>query len=105
MSAAAPGTESLLLVILSVLLTLGFVTALIVALFLVRTVLESVRGSLEKIALGVRAIERQVEPLGRAVPEAGPSIEDTARAVSAMADRLERSGPAVADALVSLRRR
>jgi hypothetical protein len=55
---------SLLLTVYSVLAVWALLTALVVGLLLVLKTLESVRGSMEKIAMGVRAIEQETLPLG-----------------------------------------
>ena len=55
---------TLLLTICSVLAVWALLTALVVGLLLVFKTLESVRGSMEKIAMGVRAIEQETLPLG-----------------------------------------
>ena len=54
----------LLLTLLSVLALWSLLALLIVGLLLIRKTLESVRISLERIAMGVRAIEKETEPLG-----------------------------------------
>jgi hypothetical protein len=54
----------LLLTILSVLALWSLLARLIVGLLLIRKTLESVRITLERIAMGVRAIEKETEPLG-----------------------------------------
>ena len=58
----------LLLTILSVVSLWSFLTLLVFGLLLIRKVLESVRGNMERITMGVRAIERQTAPLDVAVP-------------------------------------
>jgi hypothetical protein len=55
---------SLFLTTLSVLAVWALLTLLVIALLLVLKVLESVRGSLRKIAMGVRAIDQETKPLG-----------------------------------------
>jgi hypothetical protein len=57
----------LLLTILSVVSLWSFLTLLVFGLLLIRKVLESVRGNMERITMGVRAIERQTAPLDMAV--------------------------------------
>lgn len=85
--AAVPPTQvALLLTILSVLLTLGFLTALVLALLLILKPLESIRGMLEQVAFGVRAIEKQAEPLGG---QAGPAV-DALRATGERVDGVAR---------------
>jgi hypothetical protein len=58
----------LLLTILSVLALWSFLTLLVFGLLLIRKVLEGVRGNMERITMGVRAIERQTAPLDLHVP-------------------------------------
>jgi hypothetical protein len=53
-----------LLTVLSVLSVWSLLALLIIGLLLIRKTLESVRISLERIAMGVRAIEKETEPLG-----------------------------------------
>src|SRR5919204_100866 len=55
---------TLLLTICSVLAVWALLTVLVVGLLLVLKTLESIRGSMEKIAMGVRAIEQETLPLG-----------------------------------------
>jgi hypothetical protein len=54
----------LLLTILSVIAIWAFLTVLVVGLLMILKPLQQVRGYLEKITMGVRAIEHQVRPLG-----------------------------------------
>jgi hypothetical protein len=54
----------LLLTILSVLAVWSLLGLLIIGLLLIRKTLESVRLTFERIAMGVRAIEKETEPLG-----------------------------------------
>jgi hypothetical protein len=82
------------LTILSVVAMWAFLTVLVVGLLLVFKVLESVRASLRRIAMGVRAIEQQTKPLGAHA--------------SALAETLSRAGvvseaaPAVSAAAAAL---
>jgi uncharacterized protein YoxC len=55
---------SVVLAILSVLAVWSLLAVLIVGLLLIRKTLESVRVTLERVAMGVRAIEKETEPLG-----------------------------------------
>ena len=57
----------LLLTILSVLAVWSLLAVLVIGLLLVLKTLEAVRGSLEKIAMGVRAIEQETKPLAARV--------------------------------------
>lgn len=54
----------LTLTILTALAAVVLLLALIIALFLILRALQSIRGYLEKIAFGVRAIEKETEMLG-----------------------------------------
>jgi hypothetical protein len=54
---------TLLMTLLTVLGIWAFLVVLAVGLLLIEKVLESVRGYLEKIAMGVRAIEKETQPL------------------------------------------
>ena len=65
MSRVAAAVEmTLLLSICSVLAVWALLTVLVLGLLLVLKTLESIRGFMEKIAMGVRAIEQQTLPLG-----------------------------------------
>jgi hypothetical protein len=55
----------LLLAILSVITGLAFLFLLVVGLLLIYKPLEGIRGTMESIAMGVRAIEKQTDPLGQ----------------------------------------
>ena len=74
---------------LSVLAGCAFLNVLIARLLLILKPPESVRGSLEKIAMGVRAIEQQTAPLATGAGALGPSLKEAADALSAAAQRLE----------------
>ncbi len=54
----------LLLTILSVLALWSLLTVLVLGLLFILKPLEGTRGHMEKIAMGVRAIEKETEPLG-----------------------------------------
>jgi hypothetical protein len=68
---------SLLLTILSVLAFWAFLNVLIIGLYLIFKPLEGVRIYLEKITMGVRAIERQTRPLAAYSEEVGGKLEET----------------------------
>lgn len=92
----------LLLTILSVLAVWAFLTVLVVGLLLILKPLESVRGQLEKIAMGVRAIERETLPLGAraaalaaALNEAGGAIGTAARSFTEVHRDLDAAAPAL----------
>jgi uncharacterized protein YoxC len=95
----------LVLTVLSVLALWAFLTVLVIALLLIRKVLEAVRRSLEQITMGVRAIEVQTAPLGTATLGASASLGDTIAEftpiLAALAD-VERD---LQTALPALRRR
>jgi uncharacterized protein YoxC len=75
----------LLLAILSVIAGLAFLFLLVVGLLLIYKPLEGIRGTMESITMGVRAIEKQTEPLRqhsddlvRTLDKAGLSLADYA---------------------------
>lgn len=78
----------LLLTILSVLAVWAFLTVLVLGLLLIYKPLVSVRAFLEKITMGVRAIEHQVAPLGVHADTLAARLPDTAAALGAAADAL-----------------
>ena len=55
---------TILLEVLSIVAAAALLTVLLVHLLLIRKAIESVRSSLQSITWGVRAIARQMEPLG-----------------------------------------
>jgi hypothetical protein len=70
----------LLLTILSVLAVWALLATLVVGLLLILKPLESIRGHLERITAGVRAIERETSPiadLGRRLPGAVGMLRET----------------------------
>jgi hypothetical protein len=75
----------LLLTILSVLAFWAFLNVLMVGLYLILKPLEGVRIYLEKITMGVRAIERQTRPLAAYARGTGIALAETQAA-------LERAG-------------
>ena len=78
----------LLLTILSVLAAWSLLALLIVGLLLIRKVLESIRITLERIAFGVRAIEKQTEPLGPHLLNFAQHLGETIREVAPLGDSL-----------------
>ena len=74
---------------LSVLAGWAFLNLLTAGLLLILKPLESVRSSLEKIAMGVRAIEQQAKPLGAGADALSTSLKEATDALSAAAQRLE----------------
>ena len=96
----------LLLTILSVLALWAFLTTLVVGLLLVFKPLESIRGSLQRITAGVRAIERETSPiltLGEQLPGAAAllreALDPLGRRLHAFDATLERELPRLAQAL------
>ena len=76
--------------VLSVLAVWGFLTVLAFALLLVRKALESAKTHLQHIEMGVRAIDRQTQPM-RDTPRAfARSLRDAAEMIGAVAPRLAR---------------
>lgn len=71
--------ETLLLAVLSVLAVWALLGVLAIGLVLVLKTLQSIRGWLERIAMGVRAIETQTTPLGAQVDRLGTWLDDTSR--------------------------
>lgn len=91
---------SLLLTILSILAAWAFLLVLIVGLLLIWKSLMSIRARLEKIVMGVRAIEKQAMPLGRCADaaaallgEAGGTVGAAARHLEAVDRSLEAAAP------------
>jgi hypothetical protein len=72
---------TLLLTILSVLAFWAFLNVLMIGLYLILKPLEGARIYLEKITMGVRAIERQTRPLAGYSQEVGPHVEKTRAAL------------------------
>ncbi len=64
----------LLLTILSVLALWALLGVLIIGLLLILRPLQTIRGYLEKITMGVRAIEQQTGPLGARADTLGESL-------------------------------
>jgi hypothetical protein len=79
-------------VILSVLTVWGLLTVLVVGLLLILKVLESVRASLRRIAMGVRAIEQETKPLGAH----SAALADTLDRATTVRDAARSVGRAVA---------
>ncbi len=91
---------SLLLTILSVLAVWAFLFILVIALLLIEKVLESVRAYLEKIAMGVRAIEKETSPLSAHAGNLAERLNQANQAVDAASRGLDQVkndlGPAAA---------
>lgn len=95
----------LLLTILSVLALWAFLTLLVVGLLLILKTLESVRGYLEKIAMGVRAIETETAPLDAQADAVGASLRDTSAALRSLVDAVANVERDLDPALAALQRR
>lgn len=78
----------LLLTILSVLAAWAFLMLLVIGLLLILKALESVRAFLQKITMGVRAIEQQTAPLGAHTDALTASLKEADGALCAAATRL-----------------
>jgi hypothetical protein len=64
----------LLQTLLTILAVWAFLTVLVFSVLLVRKALESARIHLQHIAMGVRAIEKQTEPLGPVLRDVNQSL-------------------------------
>ena len=82
---------TLLLTIVSVFALWAFLTELVVGLLLVFKVLESIRGALERITFGVRAIERETAPVDRLIRDFPEATEKLHRALSQLANAANES--------------
>jgi uncharacterized protein YoxC len=78
----------LVLTILSVLALWSLLALLIVGLLLIRKTLESVRVTLERVAMGVRAIETETAPLGRLALRFIQHLNDAVGSAAALPDGL-----------------
>ena len=78
-------TMAVLLTVVSVLALWAFLTELVVGLLLVFKTLESIRGTLERITFGVRAIERETAPVDRLVVDLPRAAEEVHGALSQLA--------------------
>jgi hypothetical protein len=76
---------TVLLTMVSVLALWAFLTELVVGLLLVFKTLESIRGALQQIAFGVRAIERETAPLDRLADDLPRAAEELHGALSGLA--------------------
>lgn len=93
---------TLLLTLLSVIALWALLSVLILGLLLILRPLQTVRGYLEKITMGVRAIEHQARPLGpRAVAligsldEANAGLRSAAARIADVDRGLEAAAPAL----------
>jgi len=80
-------TMTLLLTIVSVIALWTFLTQLVVGLLLVFTTLDAIRGALERIVAGVRAIERETSPLGELADQLPATANDMTTALRPLARR------------------
>jgi hypothetical protein len=95
----------LLLVILSLVAVLALLGVLIYGLFFILSGLQGVRHHLEKIAMGVRAIEHQVRPLGPRTHAVAGSLNRVAEAAGNVAAGLTETDRRLAAAEPVLRPR
>lgn len=91
---------TLLLTILSALALWALLTVLVLGLMVILKPLQSVRGSLERITMGVRAIghqmrslEERAERLDRAIGEIPPVAAGVAGALQRVSERIGTTGP------------
>jgi hypothetical protein len=95
----------LVLTLMSVLAFWAFLTVLVIALLLIRKVLEGVRRSLEQITMGVRAIEVQTAPLGPHALDVVASLGHVIADFTALLKGLTALEQSLEAALPALRRR
>lgn len=93
---------TLLLTILSVLAAWTFLAVLVMGLLLILKPLQSVRAHLEKIAMGVRAIEQETAPLRTHLDTVTASMGDAVGAAGTAALRLRGIDRSLDDALPAL---
>lgn len=96
---------TLLLVILSALALLALLGVLIYGLLFILSGLQGIRLHLEKIAMGVRAIEHQVRPLGQRTQAVAGSLTRVAEAAGNVAAGLAETDHRLAAAEPALRPR
>jgi hypothetical protein len=96
---------ALLLTILSVLTFWAFLTVLVIGLLLIRKALEAVRHSLEKITMGVRAIQVQTAPLGGGALQTVTVLRDIVSDLPTLLDALTDTERNVSNAAPALKRR
>ncbi len=94
---------TLLLTILSVLAVWAFLFILVIALLLIEKVLESVRAYLEKIAMGVRAIEQETSPLSAQAGVLAERLTQTNQVVGAASQGLDQVNADLGPAAASLK--
>ena len=93
----------LLLTILSALALWALLTLLVVGLLLIFKPLEAIRGHLQKINAGVRAIEQETSPLEALTGELGPATRELHDALGGLARRLRETDDNLKPALPALR--
>lgn len=94
----------LLLTLLSVLAAWALLGVLVFGLLFVLKALQGVRRHLEKITMGVRAIEHQARPLGDRVQAAAGSLARAGDAIARLASRLREADRLLGDAAPAIRR-
>jgi hypothetical protein len=95
----------LLLTILSVLAVWAFLTVLILGLLVIFKTLDGIRGHLQRIAWGVRAIAQETAPLGVRAEALSQTLAATGSGFAAAADRLEIVAAGLKAAAPAFRRR
>lgn len=78
----------LLLTIISVIAAVAFVAVLSIGLLLIFKALQSVQRHLEQIAMGVRAIEKETDPLGAHATAFTSALPASAAELIAASERL-----------------
>lgn len=79
---------TLLMAIVTLLAVWSFLLVLLIGLLLIEKVLESVRSYLEKIAMGVRAIEKETAPLASHAATLADEINQANSGVGAVSEGL-----------------
>ena len=77
--------------VLSVVAVWALLTVLAFALLLVRKSLESARTHLQHVAMGVRAIDKQTQPMRDTPRVFAQSLREAAELIGAAGDRLPRA--------------
>ena len=93
----------LLLTILSALAVWALLTLLVIGLLLIFKPLEAIRGHLQKINAGVRAIERETAPLEALAGELGPATRELHDALGGLAQHLRAVDAKLTTAVPALR--
>ena len=93
-----------LLTVLSVLVVWAFLTVLVLGLLLIFKGLQGTGSSLEKVTMGVRAIERQTDPLESHAEEVAGGLDDLATGLEEVTRRLDRVTPKLQREASRLRR-